>query len=338
MTIYYINNTRAKKNQLFEFLTLELYYILYIYPCYITMLRYVSDLHLEFSKEFMLIDPIIKQIWTFDRIPNVSYYLILAGDIGNPYVDTLESFLGKVSENFDHIYYVPGNHEYYNLDPERPKEMSRFMVRLENICDKFKNISMLSNKSVHLPNGIKIIGTTLWSKIDPLHETQLELSINDYAMIEFEPEKILTVNDTNKLNRQAVKFIKNEIGWAADGEKTTTPPCIVVTHHAPLFNIPEKNQYTADPIYTNLVTSQAFHNDLWFLIDKPIYYWIYGHTHYVSSFEYNNVKIVTNQFGYPNESSTVKFNPNIWIDLDEIIQKYKGDVEKCKIAAEIDAL
>ena len=61
---------------------------------------YISDLHLEFRDEY------------FD-INNEADILILSGDIGNPYEDIYINFLIKISNNFDKIILITGNHEYY---------------------------------------------------------------------------------------------------------------------------------------------------------------------------------------------------------------------------------
>lgn len=73
-----------------------------------TKLQYVSDIHLEThnnNTSTELFKTILK--------PSAPY-LALCGDIGYPGAPLYESFLKYCSDNFEHVFYVAGNHEYYN--------------------------------------------------------------------------------------------------------------------------------------------------------------------------------------------------------------------------------
>lgn len=66
----------------------------------------VSDLHLEFeaNRDWIKNHPLIPK----------SEYLIIAGDTYYLDRDYLElDFIRKVSDEFYHVYLIPGNHEYY---------------------------------------------------------------------------------------------------------------------------------------------------------------------------------------------------------------------------------
>ncbi len=60
-----------------------------------------SDIHLEFSK-------------TFFKLPPLTNYLFLAGDIGKLSHLTFKPFFDYCSNNWKEIFYVLGNHEYYS--------------------------------------------------------------------------------------------------------------------------------------------------------------------------------------------------------------------------------
>ena len=62
----------------------------------------------------------------------------MLGDIGNPYHQNLKLFLDKISPCYDIIFYVPGNHEYYNITTKKSK--NEFDDELKSICNKYKNI------------------------------------------------------------------------------------------------------------------------------------------------------------------------------------------------------
>ena len=69
-------------------------------PIFQTML--MSDLHLELDEtvipDFSAVAPI----------------LLLAGDIGRPDIPSLQKFLLEQCQRFQHIFYVAGNHCFYD--------------------------------------------------------------------------------------------------------------------------------------------------------------------------------------------------------------------------------
>ncbi len=97
----------------------------------------------------------------------------------------------------------------------------------------------------------------------------------------------------------------------------TDDPCIVLTHHAPMFSVPE-DKLCCDPMYVDSPCVNAFHNDLTRLIKSPICAWIYGHTHYANCFEENGVIIATNQLGYQEEERIINFSPYSHLNLERL--------------------
>ena len=265
-----------------------------------TYLRYVSDLHLEFIKNFKNLKQ-LQYLWNLNKNPEDKYYLALVGDIGNPTKPNLEEFLSLLSPQYEKIYYVPGNHEYYNLGSEERTKDSIDSL-LKEICGRFPNVKYFNNQVDYI-GDVKIIGTTLWTKISDGMARRIKNNINDYHLIKKSKKEdvmTITVGDTNLWNRESLEFLKKEI---PESEK-----CIILTHHAPLYNDDENLLYTAAPMYSDSENNEAFHNDLSEMIKPPIMAWIFGHTHYVTTFEYNGVVIATNQLGYDGESTYYTFN------------------------------
>lgn len=269
-------------------------------------LKYVSDLHLELRKSIN--HPKLSPLWTSNSSHKV--YLALLGDISNPHSSNLFEFLQKVSPKYEKIFYVPGNHEYYNLTPQNLQTKNQMKSKLQDICNSFSNVILLDN-STYILDNIKIIGSTLWSRVDKHHKSIINQFLNDYHLIYNESLFPIRISDTNKWNSEALKFIETEIQFSE-------LPCIVLSHHAPLFSHPDQNQYTALPKYLNGKFNQAFHNDLRHLMNKPVAAWLYGHTHYSGNFVYNGVYVGTNQLGYHHEETEINFEPNQAINLDEI--------------------
>ena len=61
----------------------------------------MSDLHLEYTDD------------NFLKFPVVAPILMLAGDIGRPDIPSLQKFLLDQCQRFEHIFYVAGNHCFY---------------------------------------------------------------------------------------------------------------------------------------------------------------------------------------------------------------------------------
>lgn len=118
------------------------------------ILQYISDLHLETQKKIL---PDIEPL-----IPGMSY-LILAGDIGNPYHEKYRNFLQINSQKFNKVFIVSGNHEYYS-NAKQQRTISDIDLEISKLCSRFENIHYLQQKSFNL-HGWTLAGCTLWSSI-----------------------------------------------------------------------------------------------------------------------------------------------------------------------------
>lgn len=274
------------------------------------VLKYASDIHLELISDINMQS--IKPLWKFNKCQDTLYYLALVGDISNSLDPKLRQFFSKISPVYKNIFYVPGNHEYYNLkntkSTQEIRDIHAVKKSIRELCQEFDNIVLLDNETFELDEFL-IIGSTLWSNIPDSNKFLLQNTINDYNLIYMDKNTKLDVDITNEWNKNSLQFIENAI-------TNTRKNVIVLTHHAPLFSDASTGKYTADPIYINSKNNYAFHNDLHNIIKQPIKLWIYGHTHYTSKFYVNGVIVATNQLGYNEEQEFINFNPNESIDLD----------------------
>lgn len=246
------------------------------------VLQYASDLHLEFpeNKKFLSANP----------LKPVGDVLLLAGDIV-PFavMDKHDDFFSYVSDHFENTYWIPGNHEYYYSD-------------LVNKCGSFHekikdNVHLLNNTVVKNEN-INLVFSSLWSKISPANQWQIERSMSDFQVIKYNGSRF-SAEHYNQLHVESISFLKKAL------HHNNTTKTIVVSHHVPTFlNYPEK--YKGDAL------NEAFAVELFDLIvDAAPDCWIYGHTHNNSAdFNIGETQLLTNQLGYVENGEHHFFNFN----------------------------
>ena len=204
--------------------------------------------------------------------------LILAGDIGDPKTNVMKKFLKWCSNRWECVLFVPGNGEYYGETYESGN------LILETLCRE-QGIKLLSN-NVCVFERVKVVvlGTTLWSHI-PINRTcDVRIAINEFQCI-----KDWTIEKRNKIHKISKAWLKEQIAHYSNYK------IIVVTHHAPLRRI------TSAPVYRNKPSNCAFSSDCSEIMEG-VDLWIFGHTHYCTTFKLNRTVITSNPFGRENES------------------------------------
>lgn len=233
-------------------------------------IQYCSDLHLEFpeNRKFLFRNP----------LKPVGDVLLLAGDIVCfRDLDKAREFFDFISDHYSVVYWVPGNHEYYGSDiTDKPGSL------WENIRS---NVHLVNNRTVDL-GGTRFIFSSLWSRISPQLEWNIQRSISDFSAISYDGG-MFTAGKFTMLHEAHLAFLKNALGLAREF------PSIVVTHHVPtLMNYPA--------IYKNSSLTEAFAVELFDLIDSSgPSWWIYGHHHVnTPAFAIGRTTMLTNQLGY----------------------------------------
>ena len=249
-------------------------------------LQYCSDLHLEF--------PVNKKYLEANPIKPNGEILLLAGDIV-PFavMEKENAFLDFVSGNFEQVYWVAGNHEYYRSD---------ILHRTGVLNEKIRaNVSLVNNVSV-LYKNVRLVFSTMWSKIDPVREWVIQKAMADFHLIRNGDRKIV-VQDYNRLHDACRDFLSHEL------QTQVEQPTIVVSHHVPtLFHYPEKYRYSE--------LNSAFAVELFeFIESAAVDYWIYGHNHSsVADFKIGKTTLTTNQLGY------VEYGEHYSFQRDRVIQ------------------
>ncbi len=233
-------------------------------------IQYCSDLHLEFphNREYVKNNPIIP----------TGEILLLAGDI-LPFalLDKQPDFFDLISDSFEKVFWVPGNHEYYGSD---------INDRSNSFCEKIRSNVFLVNNYEEKISDVNFIFSTLWSKISEQNRLLIENILYDFKSISDKKEK-LQVTKFNELHQLSFDFIQQIL------LKNKNERNIVISHHVPTFlNYPD--QFIRSSI------NQGFATELFDLINESsIDYWIYGHHHTnTPDFKINNTNLITNQLGY----------------------------------------
>ena len=118
--------------------------------------------------------------------------------------------------------------------------------------------------------------------------------IVDRANSDFEKVYDFTVQDHNDLHNIESTWLEMEI------EKIKNDPnrkIILLTHHGVSLS------GTSAPKFINSDISTAFATDLNYIITNPVIACISGHSHYSYDFHVNNVRMISNQLGYPGENT-----------------------------------
>lgn len=234
-------------------------------------IRYMSDLHLEFTD------------YLPPSIPSIGEdVVVLAGDIGVGLEGVrwaCAAFSGRP------VIYVLGNHEYYGNHfsdlPAKAREIARD-----------SNVHFLEDESIVI-GGVRFLGTTLWTDFNVFGNhrqfhcmTKAAISMTDFRVIVTGPLGItrpLTPADTLTRHKASRAWLDREI-------HASTEPCVVITHHCPSFQ-------TCQAEYRNELMTAAFISNLEGLMSPRVKAWIYGHTHQTLKYEINGMPLLTNQRG-----------------------------------------
>jgi predicted phosphohydrolase len=207
--------------------------------------------------------------------------LVLAGDIGSFYkYEQLYNFIKDIVGYFNHVLYIPGNHEYYLPPGYAPKSHSELLECSNKLDKAFDNFNVLHRRSIQI-GDVCIVGATLWSDL------QCEL-----------PRFIVRINgmDTESYKRQHetdLRYLTAMVGYC----KTNKLRMICVTHHPPTYDVMKNASKRAK--YISLYAS----NLDYMLKKEDIDTWICGHVH--SNFDFTSTlgsRIIGNQRGKPKDN------------------------------------
>lgn len=249
----------------------------------------MSDLHLEANPGYQ------------PRPAPGADVLVLAGDIGSyqrgSRLAGADFGLARCSPRHGWpvpVLYVPGNHEYDNLDFDETH------ARLRSLCDEL-GITWLEREERVL-QGVRFLGTTLWADFDALARAPrqpqpplaqvLKLRHKAFRAANFYLEKAAATRQGRIMLAETWRELALECeAWL--GEALARPfagPTVVVTHFAPSLR-------SADPRYGVTPATAGFCNSHEPLLARA-QLWLHGHLHCQHDYVEQGCRVVSNTLGY----------------------------------------
>jgi len=263
-------------------------------------IQLLSDLHLETDPTFVA-----------QPLPGADL-LVLAGDIGSyrqgSRLERDDFGLGAYSPRHGWptpVLYVPGNHEYDNVDFDETH------ARLRALCEAL-DIQWLERET-RVIDGVRFVGTTLWADFDalaaphdPLGEV-LKKRAKAFRAADFYLEKA-------EMRRHGAPFMAEQMReqslacqqWLDAALRTPfAGKTVAVTHFAPTLA-------SADPRYGVTPGTAGFCNALDALLPLADV-WIHGHLHCAQDYVKDGCRVIANPLGYAKKGEQADYAPDrLW--------------------------
>ena len=233
----------------------------------------VSDLHTEFHGSNA-----IKFLSTLADAEAI----IIAGDLSP--ICMVDLHLEYLATRYEHVIFVPGNHEFYDSDLDYGWD------DLREMDDRIDNLHILNNSDVVI-GGTRFLGATMWfpySGYDPNQD-----GMSDFHVIGSFSELV------GQHNNETVDYFNSSI---KEGD-------VVITHHLP----------TTESVCQHFKNSPL---NAFFVcpVDRMIYdrkpsVWIHGHTHSSCDYSHFGTRILCNPYGYVNHWVNPTWDPSLIVDL-----------------------
>ena len=246
-------------------------------------IQYLSDLHLE-TYHRLKIPSILK------KITKTADILVLCGDIGNPFSPVYKTFLDYVSNLYEKIFIIAGNHEFYR----NGFSIEETLNHIQKIVDDKPNISFL-NDTYEIYKDHIFIGTILWSEIVNVKDAE-RFSINDLHSI-----KDMSIEKYNNLHLKSVEFLSETLEFLQT-KFNSDKNIIILTHHLPLYEIIDKTYLKEYEKYNQWFASNL--KELIIKYQSSIKIWFYGHTHMSSEIKMFDIIFTCNPIGYYSENNS----------------------------------
>lgn len=261
-------------------------------------LRIMSDLHIEFMKS---VDDFEIPALPDDK----ETVLVLAGDVH--YGKRLHLVFEQFADQFKHIVFVYGNHEFYSANmPTVPFKVDEAIAHLPNVWT-------LDTDTIEL-DGVHFVGATLWTDMDNLNQMVMwdaGTMMTDYRVIRTGPKhepwkRKLRPVDTTSFHITQRNYMFKTITELKEAGETV----VAVSHHLPSYQ-------SIGPGYKGSSLNGAYASELWEQVEdsKPDL-WIHGHTH--DSMDYmltDHTRVICNPRGYWPDDMNPVFDIFLTVDV-----------------------
>lgn len=256
-------------------------------------IRVMSDLHLEFGGDGVHFSAAPEEI------------LVLAGDtLPAIHQRTYRSFITTLAEEFKHVVFCAGNHEFYGGQVVRE---TKFLV---DLAAEFDNVHFLEGSHVNI-DGVLFIGGALWTNLSAERVTSSDIYLiqqrmNDFRLVEFDDNRSFDANLATFIHMEHLHNIEESLKLAA----ASSLPAVVISHHAP-------SEKSILPMYHKDVCNPAYATNLEHIMEeyKPKL-WVHGHMHNSLDYVVHDTRVVCNPLGYYGYKLNPDFNFNFEIEID----------------------
>lgn len=238
--------------------------------------RVLSDLHTEFHGDS-------GRCFVEGLRRDAADVLVLAGDIAT--AGGLYDTLGLFADRFEHVVFVPGNHEWYGGD------RALMQKTRQRLGARAPNLHWLEESTVELC-GQRFLGTSLWFP-DSADARALQSAISDFQLILDPQEWIWTAFE------RARSFLEGAL----------RPNDVVVSHHLPSFRSVARR-------FADSRLNCYFVGDVEPLIrSRGPRLWLHGHTHESCDYTIGATRVLCNPFGYVRAELNPHFQEELVIEL-----------------------
>lgn len=248
-------------------------------------IQVVSDLHLEFA-DFDLKNAGADVLVLSGDILIAKYFDKKSPDSSSQGYQQYNSFLKRVSNEFENVVYVAGNHEFYGGKWEKTLQL------LQAQCAQYSNIHFLEAQCVTI-GDIIFMGATMWTDMnnrDPLTMHGVRYMMSDYKAIKNDTYgyRPLKVDDTVIRHQNSLGYFKHVL------KDRPNQKFVCVTHHAP-----STSSISAQFLSQTMMNAAFVSNLDEFILDHPqIKLWTHGHTHEPHDYMIGTTRVVCNPRGY----------------------------------------
>lgn len=222
-----------------------------------------------------------------------SKILVVAGDVSDD-LDLTIKYLNEISEYYEKILFVDGNHEHVYAYPQ--------LFSREKIYTKIKNEKIIYlPKTPYRKNNTIFIGVSGWWDYDDMDTCELEKNTEyfKYWIKHFSRKQNIDFI-LNVIERSTMEYIILDNLLKKYENDPTIHNIIIVTH-----SVPKKEYCFLNEKHTSATQLNTKFNKLFKY--KKISHWIFGHAHNLTN-DKQNIHFISNPRGRPEDYNRINYD------------------------------